>query len=324
MNLTKIKGRDNLPVKSKKIDYPQPVQEDLPNNFYTCIAIGSTGAGKTYSIVKLLKYLEECKNYYSDGTEAEQRIILVSPTYRTNPLWDTLKYLDPCDIHEEYSKALILDIIDEVDRIRKAAEKYQKTLQAWKKYTRNQHLTPKELILLYTIDFKLKNLAEPEYKAPPITHLILDDLICCKAYAREGVVSNLSVKNRHKMINLYILSQTANQIPKVIRLQARLLFIYRYNSKNIIEDLYDLVAGILSPEQFEKIYFDATEEKYTFLCIDNTKKDIVLKQNLDAIINYVREKPMKQQKKAERRKEREGKGDRKDGTTSLAPYAIKE
>ena len=232
LQLKKIKNRNNEPVKFKKtVEYPEPRELDLPCPFYTCLAIGGTGSGKTYSVCKILKYLEKAKHYYSDGTEAEERIILISPTYKTNEIWNTLKNLSPDDIHEDYSNKLLQDILDDIDLKRKEAEKYQALLKAYRKYCRNEVLSNKETILLYTIQFDLSNAVIPQYKVPPVNHIILDDLVCGNAYRPNSLVSNLSVKNRHKMVNLWILAQSCNQIPKIVRLQARLLLIYRYNSK---------------------------------------------------------------------------------------------
>ena len=282
----KLPNFDNLPVKFKNtIDYPQsPENANLPNNFYTALVIGSTGVGKTVSVVKLLKYQEEHKFYNKDGEEVKQRIFLCSPSIESNPIFTALKYLDEDDMVHDYTDAKLQIILDDIKETKQEAEQYQEELKEYRKFIKAKKindLSPKTLLTLHKNDFNPP--VAPKYKIPPVNSIIFDDLINSPAYKATGksLINSLCVRNRHLGINVYILAQSANQIPKTIRSQARILMLYRYNSKNIIEDLYEIVSSILTPEEFEQIYMDATELKYNFLTVDNTKKDLVLKQNLD-------------------------------------------
>jgi hypothetical protein len=284
-----ISGFDNKPVKFKNtIDYPQPPEDSLlPNNFYTCLAIGSTGTGKTYSVVKLLKYQEEHKFYNKDDEEIPQRIFLCSPSFESNPIFNSLKYLDEDDIVHDYTDAKLQIILDDIKETKQEAEQYQEDLKEYRKFVKAKRvndLSPKTLLTLHRIDFEPP--VPPKYKFPPVNSIIFDDLINSPAYKATGksLINSLCVRNRHLGINVYILAQSANQIPKTVRSQARLLMLYRYNSKNIIEDLYEIVSSVLTPEAFEQIYMENTEEKYTYLTIDNTHKDLTIKQNLDTLI----------------------------------------
>lgn len=289
MELQAIKGRDNKPIKYKDIEYPQPKSLDLPKNYYTCLCVGQTGTGKTASIVKLLKYYEKEKIFTKEGDLVDQRIILLSPTFQSNTIWRTLKNLDvENDVHEEdYTNSMFQAILDEVDAIREEAKEYQKVLKIWKKFKKVKKislLTNSEVLILQMIDFDIGNLYEPRYKVAPVTHIILDDLVCSNAFRPNSLVSNLSVRNRHRGINLFILSQSAKQITKIIRIQARLLMLYRFNSKNICEDLFELVSNVFTPEQFESTYMEITNEPYQFMCIDNTKSKIEIKKNFDNLV----------------------------------------
>lgn len=306
-----ISGFNNDPIKFKDpIIYPQPKDPNLPNNFFTCLCIGSTGSGKTFSVVKLLTYYHE-KGIYSleDGVCIPQRVIIFAPTFDSNPIYNALPNLDiENDVHMTYSDKLLQDVLDDIETVKEEADKYKEFKLAYKHFLKVKKMTElsnREIILLNMYDFDIKNFPKPKYERPPVNHIIFDDLISTSAYKANGssLLSNLSVRNRHRMCNLYFLAQSVKQIPKIIRTQARLLMIYRYNSKTIVADLYEIVSGALTPEQFEKIYFDATEEKYTFLTIDNTHNDLQIKQNFDSLITLpTKKKEVEPEKKEKVRK----------------------
>jgi hypothetical protein len=288
MNFEKIKNRDNKPVKFKDIPYPQCRGEDLPKNFFTALFIGGTGSGKTNALVKLLKYYEKEKMYSTDGTNVlvEQRIIIISPTFKSNTIFLTLKNLDvENDVHEDdYTNAMLKGILDDVDNTIKEALEYQKILTIWKKFKKVKKislLSNFEIMMLEMIDYDINNVEKPRYEVPPVTHIILDDLVAGPAYRPSSLVANLSVRNRHKYINLYILSQSAKQVNKIIRIQARVMVLYRFNSKNICDDLYELVSRALTPEQFQNMYMTITEEPYQYFVCDNTKPVMEFKKNFE-------------------------------------------
>jgi hypothetical protein len=285
----KLSGYDNKPVPFKStVDYPQPPPESLlPNNFFTALVIGSTGTGKSFSVAKLLKYQEQHKFYNKDDEEVPQRIFLCSPSIPSNEIFNSLKYLDEEDMVHEFTDAKLQIILDDIKETKREAEQYQEELKEYRKFMKSKRvndLSPKTLLTLHKIDFEPP--VAPKYKIPPVNSIIFDDLLNSPAYKATGksLINSLCVRNRHLGINVYILGQTSSQIPKCIRSQARLLMLYRYNSKTIIDDLYEIVSSILTPEEFEQIYMTSTEEKYNFLTVDNTKKDLVLKQNLDHLI----------------------------------------
>ncbi|MEY2703553.1 MAG: Poxvirus protein [Bacteroidota bacterium] len=281
----KLKGRDNLPVKHKNIKYPQPLKSSgLPNNYFVCLAIGSRGSGKTYSVVKLIKYYEDEGVYDEEGNLHEIRTIIISPTFKSNPIFLSLKSLDDDDIHEEYSDDLLNQIVEQIEEENEQIKKYQEDLKLYKKFIRIKtlkELTPYELLRLHALDFKPP--IQPLYTQTRVVHLICDDLVATGAYKATGksALTNLCIKNRHKGICMYFLAQSSKQVPRICRVNASLLLLYKFNSDEMTEDLYETVSGCLTKEQFKDIYNEATKEKYNFLCVDATKNDIEFRQNFD-------------------------------------------
>jgi hypothetical protein len=307
MELQPIPGFDNKPIKFKdKNKYPQSKNKALPYNFFTCLLIGMTGSGKSWTLVKLLKYYESEKIYNTEGDECPQRIILISPTYQSNPIFNTLKNLDPdVDVYEDYSDKILADIMDDIAIVKKEANEYQKIVKIYKKFKKVKkisQLTNYEVMMLEMIDYDIANVAEPRYKINPINFIIFDDLICTPCYRPNSPLCELSTKCRHKGVNLFVLAQAIKQVTKVIRIQSRLLMLYRYNSKSIVDDIYEIVSGSLTPDQFTDIYFKATEEPHSFLTIDNTKSKLELKQNLDSLIIIKNEKNKESKSKSKKNK----------------------
>lgn len=294
-----IPNFDNLPIPfDDPVKYPQPKKTSgLPKNFFTNLTIGSTGSGKSFSVCKLLKYYEKNKYYDENNKIVPQRIIIFAPTFESNPIYLSLKNLDAeNDVYTTYSDALLQEVLDDIDAVKKECMRYEIVKKAMKQFRDGVNvdtMDPEAVILLMTYNYDIRNVPEPRYSRAPVNHIIFDDLVCqAGAYKTQGssLLSNLSVRNRHKQANLYFLAQAVKQIPKVIRTQARLLMIYRYNSTSIVSDLFEIVSGVLKPDQFEKIYKDVTEEKYNFLTIDNTQGDILIKQNFNMLIKLKNDK----------------------------------
>lgn len=290
-----IPGFDNDEVKYKSKPYPKPPKKsNLPNPYYTALVIGSTGSGKTHSVVKQLKYLEKAKYYNKEGEIIKQRIFVICPTIAANEIYFTLKNLDEDDVITDYTDAKLLAVLDEIKQIKEEAEEYQENVKLYKRFekaTSINRFTPEEIMRLDMMGYELPK--KPKYEHPPVNHIILDDLLCEKgAFKPNGAsaISNLCVKNRHLTCNVYVLGQSSAQVPKVIRSQARILMLYRFNSKKITDDLYDTVSSLLSPEEFENIYDSCTKEKYNFLYVDTTHSDLILKKNFNYLIKIKRKK----------------------------------
>ena len=283
----KLKGRDNKPVKYKSVPYPQPKENSgLPKNFFVCLCIGARQSGKTVSTVKLIKYYEKEGVYNQRGERIPIKTILISPTFESNPIFKSLKSLDiENDVYSEYSDKLILKILEDIEKEKAEIEEYQEKLQMYNKFLKVRkltELTPYETITLSIMDFK-PPMKTVEYDNPPVYNLILDDLVGTNTFKPVGAsaLNNLILKNRHKGINIFILAQSAKQIPKIIRINASLLLLYKYNSDKMLDDLFEAVSGVISLENFKILYEEAVSEKYNFLTVDCTKQHVEFKQNFD-------------------------------------------
>jgi hypothetical protein len=284
----KIPNRDNKPLRTKGIaEYPQAKSKDLPKLHFTAAVIGSKGSGKSFAVAKLLKLYED-DGLYLNGEKVEQRIIMISPSADTNPQFNLLKYLDEEDIYPNYTEQILQNIIDDVKNENELAKDFMEREKIYKKFLKTRslkHLSPRELLTLDSNNFEPP---EPEgrYRRPPAVFLVCDDLMgsACYTNSPKNKLMNLCIKHRHVGISIFFILQALKQLPKPIRANCSIYCLYRYNSNDIIKDMFEEVSGTLTEELFQKIYDSATEERYCCLVLDQTKKDLVIKQSWDTLI----------------------------------------
>ena len=298
MNISykKIEGKDNKPVKYKSNKYPQFTDPDLPRNYFCMLSVGARGSGKTMSVIKLLKMQEKTQlleHAYaeSEGHPVSQRIILFCPTIEGNRIYNSLRYLAEEDIYTEYDDSMLEAVLKDIKYEKEQTEKYAVIKHALIKFHRaknpNLELEPEELILLMEYNFELPS--PPKFPNGCITSLIFDDLVGTDAFKSVGRsrLTNTVLNGRHLSVNIYILSQNLMAIPKSIRVNSTVLAIFRYGQRKVLENLYDEVSNLMSFDTFEKIYYETTEDSFSFLLIDHTQpKEFRLKKNYEYVISY--------------------------------------
>ncbi len=183
-------------ITNSKLDYPKSDNPNLFNLFFNFAGVASRGGGKTFSTIKIIKEYENSKMISAQG-EHKIRTILISPTYDANKnLWGNLKSLDENDIYEEYSEAILKNIIEDIKQIIDEVDVYNKYIYYYDLIDK----TPKNEIqpLLKSnpeISYLLKkfNYESPSkvkkyfrYTTKPITFLILDDCMGSSAFNRKS------------------------------------------------------------------------------------------------------------------------------------------
>jgi hypothetical protein len=292
-----IDNWDNKPVKHKKNKYPTPLDLNSPRMYFVCLAIGSRGSGKTFSIVKLIKQYEKfgIMNQVTHEKTA-QRVILFSPTVDANPIFNSLKNLNESDIMTNYSDDKLVEVIEDIKRENDETKEYQKSLELYHKFVKHSKKTPEQLSKIFTpeelAELDTMNYEEPMKPAYPngcVNFLIFDDLIGSSAFKSVGrsALTNLVLKNRHLGCNILIATQSLKSIPKSIRNNTSLFILYRFaNKKIVLDDLYEEVSGKLKPKEFEEIYDFATEGDHDALVMDFTgsSKELTFRKNFDTSI----------------------------------------
>lgn len=270
-------------LKNSKLNYPQSLNPNAPKFFFNLLSVASRGTGKTYNIVKLIKEYENGELIDDNGVKHPIRTFLISPTFEANPIYKNLKSLDESDIYNEYSDEILQDIMDDIKAIKEEIESFDE----YKKWFEIVAKTDKDKIpnLIKKYPFILEVLERFNYESPtvirqslkydtlPVNVLILDDCMGGEAFSKKNknLLTYYLIKNRHHMVSFCMLVQNLKSIPKQLRSNCNLYFLGKFASKKVIlDDMYEEVSNVLTPDEFEELYTHATEDKYGILIIDNT------------------------------------------------------
>lgn len=274
-----VSGIDNKPIIVKKKPVPQSTNKALPMLFNTQLYIGSKGRGKTYALVKLLKMYEDNKIEDKDNDYA-MRIILIAPTALSgaNVIYESLKSLDPEDIHLTYSEELLQSIINDIeerDNTFKEYLEYKVIYDKFLKIKKIDKMSLEELQILELNDFMKPQDVYGDIK-PFINFIIFDDLIGTGAFSKKSksLISNLTIKHRHLKTNLIFTTQSFKAIPPVIRTNIDIYVIFKSASYNeILNKIYEDISGYIKYEDFIELYEHSTNDAHDALIIMNNSLD---------------------------------------------------
>ena len=299
ITIEKIKHLDNKPPKFKPISVPQPKLPHIQKLFYCAVSVGQRGSGKTWSIVKMLLNQEKSGFYNKEtGGDCAIRHILFSPTISNNPVFNSLRFLDDDDKHNDYSEDKLADILEELRLEREHTKEFNNYCVAYKKY---EKMSDKEfsrwkdrdsILLLNAYEFiHPKELEQPKYPHGCITNIILDDILANKDAFNSKKCNTLSkavVNGRHHYINVFIAAQNLKSVTKMVRSNTEVWMLFPCKSlKIILDDIYPEISGVVTEQEFLDLYHTATNEKHNCLVIDQKDEDdVIFKRNFDEILRY--------------------------------------
>ena len=274
----------NTELKNTKLDYPQSSNGNAFKLFFNYLGVASRGGSKTYTTCQIIKDYEDNVMKSSQGTH-KIRTILISPTIDANSsMLNNLKSLSPNDMYSEYKEDTLKDIIDDIKSIIDEVDEYKEYEKAYYVVDNTPKSKIKDLLKISPelFDVLEKYNFEPpkvvaenfRYIEKPITFLVIDDCMGSSAFNRksQSLLLYWLIKNRHIFTSFFLLVQSMKSVPKNIRLNCNVYFLGKFASKKmILNDLYDEVSNILTPEEFEMIYDHAIKaSKYGALIIDNS------------------------------------------------------
>jgi hypothetical protein len=230
VELPQIKNLTNEEIKVPDKCGMNNLPEGLPRGFFSMLAVGTSGSGKSNSVINLIKRL---KPYYN-------RYVLISPTgcqddrgVRGEPKWDNPK-IDFDHEYDSYYPGLISDItteqkecMDNYDDYKKYKAIYIEALKFLKTCS-NPHdedaiFAFKDVETLIQHDFAHYDDC-PDFfqKVPPSMMLIVDDMASTPIYTYSlGELVNLQMKCRHLFITTINCIQHYTLIPRPIRVNSQ-------------------------------------------------------------------------------------------------------
>ena len=279
-----IKGF-NHSIDNSTLNYPQCRCNNCPQMFFNLLLCAARQCGKTYSLVKLLRHYEENDLIDNNNIKHPMRTILISPTVEANPIFKSLKSLNfDEDVYDNYTEELLSDIMSEIKARKEETEDFKEYIKAYQLLDKTDE---KDLPKLYETNpeiFKIlernnydtpNEIQQPKYYETPVSFIILDDLLGTGGFnnKRNSKLINNVIKNRHNQVCFIIAIQAMKGLPKNIRNNCSIFYLGKFASKKmILEDMYEEVSNVLTPEEFEELYNIATEDQYGALVIDSTGK----------------------------------------------------
>lgn len=277
----RLKNQDNNEIVTRDC-YKMDTPADLPQGFFSLLAVGQSGSGKTNAVLNLIQRLKPYYNVY----------ILISPTgcydqergKRGEPKYDTLN-IKFDEEHSGYNRGLIASIVERQKQRLVAYEQwilYSKRYHQAIKFLENHEDDDDAIYRFKHVDFIMKyDFCSPNDKTMftqqivPTAMLIVDDMASTPIYTNSlGELVNLQMKNRHYKMSVFNLVQAYKLCPRSIRLNSSVMMLFPCKSRKMILEFADTCCAQYTPEDFLKLYEYATmDSPHSFLYIDCRLKD---------------------------------------------------
>lgn len=268
-----IKDLKKYSIRIHKKPEPRSHNPALPSLFFNGIFIGMTGSGKSYSLITMLKMYEREGIYDEDDMKCEIRYILVSPTSKSdaNAVFQLLK-IEEDDLIDNFSFEALENKVNELIEEKQSITDWNLYIKAIKKMRKHEDIesmTEEELELLdkYGMEDDGANLRRKQTK---IYFLIFDDMISTPLFSRssKNKLNNLIILCRHHSICCLLTAQHLKSVPPLIRSNCKVYCVFKSNNfKKVLENIYEEVSGLISPDEFENMYMKSTEEAHDHLTI---------------------------------------------------------
>jgi hypothetical protein len=226
---------------------------------------GPRGSGKTNGAVLLArKYLE-----FGSFT----RIYVISPTYESNPVFETLE-ANPADVYTDLGSILasIQDIVAKIEADAAAHEAELQYADIWLRHAQGKAVDVREQIILERESFR-----EPELGARPFPLIIIDDCSHSQIYStsRSNPFINLCLRHRHVGgegygCSIFMLVQNFKTgVPKPIRQNLQQFFIWRTADRSQLEAMWEEFANLIDLDSFVRLYHMAVDgNTHNFMTVD--------------------------------------------------------
>ena len=269
----------------------------LPKLHTVCLCVGKRGAGKTVAVTHLMSLLPF------------DRIIVVSPTMKSNRLVMEKLHIDPKDVEDDPDDVgVVTRIIARIEAERVDLEKYEKDLDRYNEMIHGMR-SANALFQIddnYGVEFfntRTNSFEPPKHKwggRKPCIAVLFDDCQSSFLFSRPRALNNMVIKHRHLGqlskggaigCSLFFLLQSyktqSGGLTKTIRGQATLLMLFKTKNDHELDEIAEEVAGEVSHRDFMKAYNAAIRDEHDFLFIDlHRKKEhpSMFRRNLDTYL----------------------------------------
>lgn len=261
----------------------------MPALHQLCSILGSRGAGKTTTLIRMLRMYVDYSSY--------DEIYIVSPTAkRDTKVKEFVEYAEKkgvkVTLKEEYSEPEFKQYLEhmktEVDEYRK----YLKDLEVWKRFKAVRNVDDLSLDDLIALDAMGWSEPETEYKHGfPSFAVVFDDCLGQKSIMTpscKGTVASYAISHRHYSSSLFFLVQAhATGLPRGLRANISLYILLASKSPTLKKSISEEIAWRVDPDVFLRMWEYATEDSpYSFLMCEYDSKDVnkMFRKNFDKYI----------------------------------------
>lgn len=273
------------------------VPEGLPRVPFLAGVFGSRGAGKTTSMINLVRAYQR-----PHQQPVWDHIIVFTPTAGKDPKYKALEEQlstkdTKMELIEDFALGKFQELITYMDKETKAYEVKKTASAAYKKWKeKNMDVTKlkdDELLALYSYDFEVDGKVRNMYKhGRPSFLMVFDDLVGEKlVYSTHGtnLVSKFALRHRHYNCTMIFLSQSwSNGVPRQIRHNLSLALFFKVNSLRLKQEVAEEMCSFISEEEFIQLWDEATVDSHDYFMIDfAADPDRKFRKNLDTVFQGI-------------------------------------
>ena len=260
MQLVNCSNLKNERVKSRHLPTPD-VPDDMFKLHTLSAFIGCRGSGKTNAVCLLARRYIDLNIF--------NRVFIMSPTYESNPCFDTLGAKQE-DIYQSIPNC-IQDLTEILEKIKQDAteyEEYEEYKMAYRRCKRGEG-TMHDYAMM-----EANNNKPPPNIPKPCPLLIIDDFSHSALYqpSRKNPFINLCLRHRHLYkigLSIFMLVQNYKTgLPKCLRQNVQQFFIWPTHDYTQLEEMYQEFANVCTWEQFFDCYKEATKGPHNFMTVD--------------------------------------------------------
>jgi hypothetical protein len=230
-------------------------------------AIGSTGSGKSHLALSLVKLLRR--------EHSITKLYVICPTLESNLIYKAVLRADDWTFTGDLTK--VYSALREVEADCLAvSEQYRKDLEyqiVLNRFTSGEQMSDGDETLLEQYGYRETKPVRPS----PV--LIIDDCSHSPLFSSssKNPLTNLVLRSRHVGdglgLSIILIAQTyTSGVPRALRQNLTHLALFRTQSDKEIKSMYEECSGLVSFPHFKDIFAAYTQEKHSYLFIDNIRR----------------------------------------------------
>lgn len=252
-------------LQPKNVQAPRPAPEGFCDKPHLALLYSSKGTGKTNTLVNMAKAYDRHRFF--------QKVILFSPTYRSDPKYEFLKEGSyEFQQYDNYTNEVFKEVLDDVYHDLHEWREYERLKALYEKSKRIrdvQNLTDEEALELFMMDWREPD--KPRFDKEPYTLLIFDDQASNKQLMSNGksLANSFFLLHRHARVSCWFASQIyKNAVPKMIRNNLDWWIMGPSKSEETMASVAEELDSYASKKEIVDMWARATSEPYHYFTVN--------------------------------------------------------